>query len=41
MLRKEGARGSRQYATSRKIAGSFPDEVIGFISTYLILPVAI
>jgi hypothetical protein len=26
-----------QYATSRKVVGSIPDEVIGFLSVYLIL----
>jgi hypothetical protein len=26
------------YATSRKVAGSIPDEVIGFLSIHLILP---
>jgi hypothetical protein len=31
----------RHYATSRKVAGSIPDEVIGFFfSIYLILPAA-
>jgi hypothetical protein len=28
----------RRYAASRKIAGSNPDEVIEFLSVYLILP---
>jgi hypothetical protein len=31
---------ARHYATSRKVAGSIPDEVIGFFSIYLILPAA-
>jgi hypothetical protein len=31
----------KYYATSRKVGGSVPDEVIGFFSIYLILPVAI
>jgi hypothetical protein len=30
-----------QLSTSRKAAGSFPDEVIGFFSTDLILPSAL
>jgi hypothetical protein len=29
----------RHYATSRKVAGSISDEVIGFFSVYLMLPV--
>jgi hypothetical protein len=29
------------YATSRKVAGSIPDEVIGFFSIDLILPAAL
>jgi hypothetical protein len=29
------------YATSRKVAGSVPDEVTGFFSVYLILPAAL
>jgi hypothetical protein len=31
----------RQYSTSRKVAGSVPDEVIGFFSIDLILPAAL
>jgi hypothetical protein len=29
------------YATSRKVAGSIPDEIIGFFSVDLTLPVAL
>jgi hypothetical protein len=29
------------YATRRKVAGSIPDEFIGFFSIYLILPAAL
>jgi hypothetical protein len=29
------------HSTSRKVAGSIPDEVIGFFSLYLILPAAL
>jgi hypothetical protein len=40
-----GARDSvdvlKNYATSRKVAGSSPDEVIDFSSIYLILPAAL
>jgi hypothetical protein len=40
-----GARGSvvvlSHYATSRKVAGSRPDEVNEFFSIYLILPAAL
>jgi hypothetical protein len=31
----------RRYATSLKVAGSIPDEVIDFFSIYIILPVAL
>jgi hypothetical protein len=31
----------RDYATSRKVAGSSPDEVIGFFSIDVILPAAL
>jgi hypothetical protein len=31
----------RRYATSRKVAGSSPDEVIGFFSIDVILPAAL
>jgi hypothetical protein len=31
----------RHYATSRKVMGSTPDEVFGFLSLYLILPAAL
>jgi hypothetical protein len=31
----------RHYATSRKVAGSSPDEVVGLFSFYLILPSAL
>jgi hypothetical protein len=31
----------RNYATSRKLPGSRPDEVNGFFSIYLILPAAL
>jgi hypothetical protein len=30
----------RCYATSRKVAGSSPDEIIEFVAIYLILPAA-
>jgi hypothetical protein len=33
--------GGRHYAASQKVAGSIPDEVIGFSSIYLILPAAV
>jgi hypothetical protein len=32
---------TRHYATSRKVAGLIPDEVIGFISIDLTLPAAL
>jgi hypothetical protein len=31
----------RHYATSRKVAGSIPDQVIGFFSIYRLLPAAL
>jgi hypothetical protein len=31
----------RHYATNRQVTGPVPDEVIGFFSIYLILPVAL
>jgi hypothetical protein len=47
IFRASGSRGTqerswlRQYATSRKFAGSIPDEVIGFLSIDLIFPAAL